>query len=247
MIKLQWPVENFSYPKNFLQLFGVNKSYYSSFGLIGHPGVDLHVDGPNNGYGSNVRAAHDGYATHVIHHNQIGNTLLVQGFGFYSLYGHLQGFNVSVGQKVSAGDIVAFAGNTGNAVNPMPTPSHPFQGTHVHFAIILPGVKNEYPVSEPRFPQGSYVDPLPWLFSLGDKLPMSLPRDLYPGRSGNDVSMLQTLLTIEGMWSDQQPTGFYGTKTATALRALQRKYGLVPFPGVAGPKTRTLLTKRFIL
>ena len=43
-----------------------------------------------------------------------GNKIVIDhGFGYQTLYGHLNGFNVRKGQKVKRGDLIGFVGNTG--------------------------------------------------------------------------------------------------------------------------------------
>ncbi len=54
--------------------------------------------------------------------------------GLRSLYAHLADRNVSIGDRVEKGDVIGTSGNTGR-VNPMPTPSNPLAGTHLHFEI----------------------------------------------------------------------------------------------------------------
>ncbi len=54
--------------------------------------------------------------------------------GMRSYYAHLKSKTVSVGQKVSGGQIIGYSGNTGR-VNPAPTASNPLAGTHLHFEI----------------------------------------------------------------------------------------------------------------
>lgn len=44
--------------------------------------------------------------------------------GYYTLYAHLSGFNVVVGQPVKAGDVIGWSGNTGNSTGP-----------HLHFGV----------------------------------------------------------------------------------------------------------------
>ena len=45
-------------------------------------------------------------------------------YGFECKYGHLNEFNVVQGQKVKAGDIIGFVGNTGRSTGP-----------HLHYEI----------------------------------------------------------------------------------------------------------------
>lgn len=46
------------------------------------------------------------------------------GYGYETLYGHLDGFNVKRGQKVKRGDIIGFVGNTGGSTAP-----------HLHYEV----------------------------------------------------------------------------------------------------------------
>lgn len=62
-----------------------------------------------------------------------GNVVkLSHGFGFHTLYAHLSRFNVSVGQKVKRGDIIAYVGNSGTSTAP-----------HLHYEVH----KNGNPVN----------------------------------------------------------------------------------------------------
>jgi murein DD-endopeptidase MepM/ murein hydrolase activator NlpD len=54
--------------------------------------------------------------------------------GMRSYYAHLKSKTVSVGQRVSGGQVIGYSGNTGR-VNPAPTPGDPLAGTHLHFEI----------------------------------------------------------------------------------------------------------------
>lgn len=59
----------------------------------------------------------------------LGNNIIINhGFGYTSLYAHLDRFNVRPGQKVQRGDVIGFVGNTGLSVAP-----------HLHYEIKLNG------------------------------------------------------------------------------------------------------------
>ncbi|MBR7162062.1 MAG: G5 domain-containing protein [Clostridia bacterium] len=68
--------------------------------------------------------------------------------GMRSYYAHLKSRTVSVGDTVSGGQIIGYSGNTGR-VNPAPTASKPYAGTHLHFEIR---VKKDgvYVTTDPR-------------------------------------------------------------------------------------------------
>ncbi len=56
-----------------------------------------------------------------------GNKMVINhGFGYKTLYGHMNAFNVKKGQKVKRGDIIGFVGNTGLS-----------SGPHLHYEVIL--------------------------------------------------------------------------------------------------------------
>ena len=60
-----------------------------------------------------------------------GNKLVIDhGFGYETLYGHLNDFNVRKGQKVKRGDVVAFVGSTGLSTAP-----------HLHYEVHVNGKK----------------------------------------------------------------------------------------------------------
>lgn len=52
------------------------------------------------------------------------------GYGYETVYGHLDGFNVKRGQKIKRGDIIGFVGNTGGSTAP-----------HLHYEVHKNGKK----------------------------------------------------------------------------------------------------------
>jgi murein DD-endopeptidase MepM/ murein hydrolase activator NlpD len=80
--------------------------------------------------GTDVYATGDGVITDIIKSNRgYGNHIVVDhGFGYSSLYAHLDGFNVKKGQKVQRGEVIGFVGNTGMSLAP-----------HLHYEVKLNG------------------------------------------------------------------------------------------------------------
>ena len=68
------------------------------------------ADNRASGYGNHIRVDH--------------------GFGYVSLYAHLNKYNVKKGQKVKRGDIIGYVGNTGRSV-----------ASHLHYEIFKDGKK----------------------------------------------------------------------------------------------------------
>ena len=116
---------------------GVNHLITSPFGYRVHPifgvtkmhtGVDVGVP-----YGSSVRATKSGKVVMAGWYGGYGNAVIIDhGDGISSLYGHNSRLAVSVGEMVSAGQVISYVGATGYATGP-----------HLHFEIR----KNGSPVN----------------------------------------------------------------------------------------------------
>jgi murein DD-endopeptidase MepM/ murein hydrolase activator NlpD len=113
----------------------------SGFGLRVHPfykitkfhaGMDFtsplgtEIYSTGNGVIEDVIASQRGLGKHII---------IYHGFGYKSIYAHLDRFNVRKGQKVQRGDVIGFVGNTGMSLAP-----------HLHYEIKLNG-KNVDPIN----------------------------------------------------------------------------------------------------
>ena len=89
-------------------------------GSTNHKGVDIGTP-----MGTAVLAAKAGTVTWASWNGGYGNCVIIShGKGNSTLYGHLSGYNVSVGDKVTQGQVIAYSGNTGNSTGP-----------HLHFGI----------------------------------------------------------------------------------------------------------------
>lgn len=89
-----------------------------------HSGMDIGVD-----YGTPVKAAMAGIVVEADWMSGYGNAVVIDnGKGTTTLYGHNERLNVREGQTVKQGDIIAYAGSTGNSTGP-----------HVHFEVRVNG------------------------------------------------------------------------------------------------------------
>jgi murein DD-endopeptidase MepM/ murein hydrolase activator NlpD len=81
--------------------------------------------------GTDVYATGDGTISAVVNARRgLGNHVIIDhGFGYSSLYAHLERANVRVGQKVRRGDVIGFVGNTGMSL-----------ASHLHYEIKINGV-----------------------------------------------------------------------------------------------------------
>ena len=81
--------------------------------------------------GKSVRASASGTVIIATWHNSYGYYVGIDhGNGIVTIYAHNSSLNVSVGQKVNQGDIVAYAGSTGYST-----------GAHCHFEVRVNGTK----------------------------------------------------------------------------------------------------------
>ncbi len=90
-----------------------------------HEGLDFSAP-----IGTEIYATGDGTVVNVTV-SPIGYGKYVEidhGFGYSTLYAHMDGFNVKPGQKVKRGDIIGFVGNTGKS-----------SGPHLHYEVRIKG------------------------------------------------------------------------------------------------------------
>lgn len=103
-----------------------------------HQGIDIGAH-----YGTPIRAVMDGTVVNAGPAQGFGNWVVLEhSNGERSVYGHMQSYNVSVGQEVSAGQVIASVGSEGRSTGP-----------HLHFEIKPDGV--------------TPVDPVPWFAARG--------------------------------------------------------------------------------
>ncbi len=91
--------------------------FHAGMDFTAPTGTDVYATG--DGVVSSVQSAQRGLGKHII---------LDHGFGYSSVYAHLNDFNVRDGQKVQRGDVIGYVGNTGMSVAP-----------HLHYEVKLNG------------------------------------------------------------------------------------------------------------
>jgi len=102
--------------------------FHSGMDFTAPTGTDVYATG--NGVVKTVKSQR----------RELGNHIIIDhGFGYQTVYAHLDGFNVKAGQKVKRGDIIGFVGNTGLSTAP-----------HLHYEVLL---------------NGRYVDPALYYFN----------------------------------------------------------------------------------
>ncbi len=90
-----------------------------------HSGLDISAD-----RGTPVRAPAPGTVLFAGAQNEFGLTVILEhGHEIRSLYGHLSKLQVTQGQKVERGQVVAMTGNTGKS-----------SGPHLHYEIMVKGL-----------------------------------------------------------------------------------------------------------
>lgn len=117
---LMWPVPSGGYVSS-----GFGGRYSPTWGASSnHQGIDIAC-----GYGCDVVAAAGGTVVEVSYSGARGNYVVVShGDTLSTLYQHLSATNCSVGQSVSAGQTIGYAGSTGIST-----------GTHLHFEVHVYG------------------------------------------------------------------------------------------------------------
>ncbi len=93
--------------------------------LIMHDGIDIEAEP-----GTHVHVTGDGVVSYVGRRGGYGNVVEVDnGFGYTTLYAHLEKALVTVGEKVKRGQVIALTGDTGLSTGP-----------HLHYGVMKDGV-----------------------------------------------------------------------------------------------------------
>ena len=101
----------------------VTSEYGPRWGRM-HQGIDI-----AGAHGAPILSSESGRVDFAGWIGGYGNTLIVDhGGGMSTLYGHLYGFAVTVGQTVSIGQTLGYVGNSGLS-----------QGPHLHFEVRIDG------------------------------------------------------------------------------------------------------------
>lgn len=92
-----------------------------------HTGMDFSAE-----RGTEIYATGDGRVIHAEKSRRgYGYHIIIDhGYGYQTLYGHMQKFNVRRGQYVKRGEVIGYVGNTGTSVAP-----------HLHYEVIRNGEK----------------------------------------------------------------------------------------------------------
>lgn len=118
-LSFSWPLAGYGY-SSITQYYGNN----------GHMGLDIGIP-----YGTPIYAAESGQVISAEYHWSWGNNVLIWHNGTYSTrYAHCSSLAVSAGEYVQKGQVIGYAGSTGNST-----------GNHLHFEV---------------YQNGSRVDPL---------------------------------------------------------------------------------------
>jgi murein DD-endopeptidase MepM/ murein hydrolase activator NlpD len=123
-----WPVPGFTYISAGFGLYDP----WNTGKLVNHSGVDIAGSGI---FGKPIVAAESGTVILAKLDGPYGNSVvidhgtnLLDGANYRTRYGHATSLNVSVNQKVSKGQVIAFVGSTGNSTGP-----------HLHFEVLKNG------------------------------------------------------------------------------------------------------------
>jgi murein DD-endopeptidase MepM/ murein hydrolase activator NlpD len=91
--------------------------FHSGMDFTAPTGTEVYSTG--NGVISTVKSAR----------RELGNHIIIDhGFGYQTVYAHLDKFNVKVGQKVKRGDVIGYVGSTGLSTAP-----------HLHYEVLVNG------------------------------------------------------------------------------------------------------------
>jgi hypothetical protein len=114
-----WPVDG----GRLTSYFGKRHDPYTGK-IVPHLGVDISAN-----RGTRIYAPADGVVVQSRPQYGLGRVVTIDhGYGFRTVYGHLNSTVVLPGQKVKRGDLIAFVGNSGRSTGP-----------HLHYEVLVNG------------------------------------------------------------------------------------------------------------
>lgn len=209
-----------NYPEVVTSEFGYRTDPVSGAPNKLHRGIDLL--GKNNSICS-VLAFAGGTVTKVDTQSSRGHYIIIRHNENYStLYQHLKAGStaVSVGQKVTQGQKIAYIGNTGYTTGP-----------HLHFEVW----KGEEPVNPRPFLEGTQT--ITPTGGAEEKVVV-----IARGDVGVQVEILQGIL-VRWNYYTQEIDGRFGPATEAAVKKYQSENGLV-VDGRCGPATSTSIANK---
>ena len=124
---------------------GESVTDFNPHSYAGHNGYDWAMSN-----GTPVLAAAGGLVIRAQWWGGYGNQIVIEhGNGYYTMYAHLQGFNVQLGQTVAGSDLIGWSDNTGNSTGP-----------HLHFTVYRGGLVDDENGTDPFGWRGSGPAPL---------------------------------------------------------------------------------------
>ena len=111
LVNWTWPTTS----KVIISHYGNREPVYEGFPSSWHSGIDITGE-----QGDSVYAANNGVVVEKTQSTSYGNYILIKhGDNLYTLYAHMSDFeNVSVGDTVTAGQVIGYVGMTGAATGP---------------------------------------------------------------------------------------------------------------------------------
>lgn len=123
---LSWPLSTSSYGYNIITSGYGKRDQPTAGASTNHKALDIGVRYQP------VYAPADGYVVTAQKVSGYGNFIMIKhSNNLYTCYGHLSSFEVSVGQSVKRGEVIAISGNTGVSTGP-----------HLHFEVRLNGTSS---------------------------------------------------------------------------------------------------------
>lgn len=118
----------FSFPLSVMQIGGFSFGKFIGFGkyALQHLGVDLKA--PEK---TDIYAVNDGKVVATLNLSNYGKTIIIDhGMDIFSMYLHLDKFDVSDGEMVKRGQLIGLSGDTGYVTGP-----------HLHFSMRVDGTR----------------------------------------------------------------------------------------------------------